>query len=397
MSKITWSTEKRLIIDIKPAEYNPRTLTDAQKEQLSISVSKFNIADPIIINKNNNIIGGHQRVKVLIDLGVEEVDVRVPDRLLTEEEEKELNLRLNKNLGEWDWDLLEGFSSQLLLDVGFSDEELDQIFKVSLDPEEKDDAIPDTRETDIKLGDMFQLGEHRLLCGDATKSEDAEKLMQGEKADMVFTDPPYGVGYEKKANLLGRKGYSKVSNDESLSDAELIWEKAFKNIGDTLSDGGSYYLTAPQGGDQMMMMMMMMMKNHIPCKHELIWVKKSPVFSMGRLDYDYQHEPILYGWKGSHKFNGAGSQKKSIWQFDREKDKLHPTIKPVELIINAIMNSTQSQNNIVIDFFGGSGSTLIACEKTNRKCRMMELDPIYCQVIIDRWEDYTGGKAEKID
>jgi len=145
-----------------------------------------------------------------------------------------------------------------------------------------------------------------------------------------------------------------------------------------------------------MMMMMMMMKNHIPCKHELIWLKKSPVFSMGRLDYDYQHEPILYGWKGSHKFKGAGEQTKSIWSFDRDTGKLHPTMKPVHLIINAILNSTQSRNNIVIDYFGGSGSTLIACETTNRKCRMMEIDPVYVQVIIDRWETYTNTKSKSI-
>ena len=212
---------------------------------------------------------------------------------------------------------------------------------------------------------------------------------------MVFTDPPYGVGYEKKTKLMGDNAYTKINGDENLAQAEKIWQRAFENIGKVLAEGGSYYICAPQGGDQMMMMMMMMMKNHIPCKHELMWIKPSPVFSMGRLDYDYQHEPILYGWKGSHKFIGAGEFTKSVWEIGRDKGKLHPTMKPVALVSNALMNSS-NRDSIVLDLFGGSGSTLIACEKLNRKCRMMEIDPIYCQVIIDRWEKYTNGKARKI-
>ena len=153
-----------------------------------------------------------------------------------------------------------------------------------------------------------------------------------------------------------------------------------------------------RGGDQMMMMMMMMMmmSEHWQIKHELIWLKSSPVFSMGRLDYDYQHEPILYGWKKTHKFYGGGQFKKSIWEIAKpSKSELHPTMKPIALIENALLNSSK-RSDIILDLFGGSGSTLIACEQTNRKCRMMEIDPLYCEVICNRYTALTGKKAVKL-
>jgi DNA modification methylase len=393
MDKINWSSKTVSISELSPAEYNPRKLSEDSEKHLTTSIDKFSLADPIVVNKNMKIIGGHQRLKILKKMGTKDVDVRFPDRLLSDTEEKELNLRLNKNIGEWDFDALSKFDEGILKDVGFDPKDLDEIFKV-IDPKDADE-VPDKRpETSIKPGHLFQLGEHRLLCGDSTNAGDVARLMAGEKADMVFTDPPYGVNYTKKTKLMGSKEYSEISGDGSLEDAEKIWAEAFKNIGNNINpDGGSYYVCAPQGGDQMMMMMMM--KSHIPCKHELIWVKPSPVFSMGRLDYDYQHEPILYGWKGSHKFLGAGKFKKSVWEIGRDSGKLHPTMKPVELVENAIYNSSE-RGAKVLDLFGGSGSTLIACEQTSRRCRMMEIDPIYCQVIIDRWEGISGKTAQRI-
>jgi DNA modification methylase len=322
--------------------------------------------------------------------------------LLTEEEERELNLRLNKNIGQWDYDLLANFDEELLKGIGFESAELDKIFQLDAKPE--DDDVPEIRKTDIKLGDMFQLGEHRLLCGDATKREDVEKLMAGEKADMVFTDPPYSVNYGADQDLLNKKsgGTSHLICRPIIGDnlttqecAEKIWRPAFKNLYEFSQDHCSFYMTMCQGGDQMMMMMMMMMSENWQIKHELIWVKSSPVFSMGRLDYDYQHEPILFGWKIKHNFYGSGQFLKSIWGIPKNsKSELHPTMKPIALIENALLNSSQ-RDEICLDLFGGSGSTLIACEKLNRKCRMMEIDPIYCQVIIDRWELFTGRKAVK--
>jgi len=392
---LTWTTEKRKVSELIPAEYNPRQMTEDQAKQLTTSLERFNLADPIVINNDNTIIGGHQRIAIYKLHGKHEVevDVRVPSRKLTPEEEKELNLRLNKNLGEWDYDQLANFDEDLLKDVGFDSKELDKIFQLEDKPE--DDDIPEKPPAIAKLGDLWQLGRHRLLCGDSTDREQVLRLMGDKEADMVFTDPPYGVGYEKKTKLLGNNDYTKINGDENLAAAEKIWQGAFENIGIVLAEGGSYYVCAPQGGDQMMMMMMMMMKNHIPCKHELMWIKPSPVFSMGRLDYDYQHEPILYGWKGSHKFIGEGEHTKSVWEVGRDKGKLHPTMKPVALVINAILNSSV-RDSICLDLFLGSGSTLIACEKTNRICYGMEIDPHYCDVIIARYEKFTGKTASKL-
>lgn len=195
MKKLEWHTEKRKISELKPWGRNPRKATEKQEKDLEASLDRFSLADPLIINPNGTVIGGHFRLRILKKRGIEEADVRVPNRPLTEKEIEELNIRLNKNLGEWDFDLLANFDEKLLENIGWESPELDEIFQLDTTPE--DDEVPEIRKTNIKLGDIFQLGNHRLLCGDATKREDVEKLMQGEKADMVFTDPPYGVTKEK--------------------------------------------------------------------------------------------------------------------------------------------------------------------------------------------------------
>jgi len=215
---------------------------------------------------------------------------------------------------------------------------------------------------------------------------------------MVFTDPPYSVNYSKKENeILGNKEYNKITNDDMGVEkiSKEVWSPAFRNMYNHSNDLCSFYVTMPQGGDQMMMMMMM--KEHWQVKHELIWLKESPVFSMGRLDYDYKHEPIMYGWKKKHKFYGNGEFTNSIWQIERNKDKkVHPTMKPIPLISNAIKNSSK-HNDIILDLFGGSGSTLIACEQLNRVCYMMEIDPYYCSVIIERFEKLTGQNPKMLE
>jgi site-specific DNA-methyltransferase (adenine-specific) len=229
--------------------------------------------------------------------------------------------------------------------------------------------------------------------------------MDSEKADMVFTDPPYGVDYGEKNRFLNSfqkagKNLKDIANDMLGKDELLDFlTKAFTLAYEQGADHCSYYVTAPQGGELgLMMMMMMMMMSGLPTRHVLIWNKNRQNFSLGRLDYEYKHEPILFTWKKTHKFYGKGQFKSSVWDIDKEqKCDLHPTMKPVALIENALLNSTEA-GNIVLDLFGGSGSTLIACEKLNRKCRMMEIDPCYCDVIIERWEKFTGKKVEiKLD
>lgn len=411
--KLSWHSEKRKLSELIPSEYNPRKATEKQAKDLSKSLEKFDLADPIIINTDNHVVGGHFRLRILKDKGEDiEVDVRVPNRKLTDKEERELNIRLNKNTGQFDYELLANFNEELLLDTGFESVELDKIFQLDTDKTEYDfDADAEAekiKKCTVKKGDLYQLGDHRLMCADATSKEDVERLMVGEKADMVFTDPPYGVSYGVDNNKIkkekGDRAFhwsktrknSQIQNDNKSAKelSESLWRPAFKNMYEYAQDHCSFYMTMCQGGDQMMMMMMM--SEHWNIKHELIWLKSSPVFSMGRLDYDYQHEPILYGWKKTHKFYGGGQFKKSIWEIAKpSKSELHPTMKPIALIENALLNSSK-RGDIVLDLFGGSGSTLIACEQTNRKCMMMEIDPLYCQVIITRWETLTGKKEVKL-
>ena len=355
---ITWHTEKRRISELRPARYNPRQLTEKQSKDLSTSLERFNLADPIVINKNNTIIGGHQRINILKQSGDMEVDVRIPSRKLTEGEEKELNLRLNKNLGEWDYDALANLDEDMLKDVGFESEELDKIFQLDVDKDA--DEVPETRNTNIKQGDVFVLGEHRLLCGDATKREDVELLMAGQKADMVFTDPPYGLG-----GYAGRSG-------------------KFKSIKGDDENVAKFYQLVPLAKE------MYIWGNYKCLQHlermprdVIVWKKNN--IGMGK-GYRGQYELCFYYGE----FKGSDSD---VWTIAKDAKYNHPTQKPVELCERALFNSS-IRENIVLDIFGGSGSTLIACERLNRKCYMMEIDPVYCQVIIDRWEKFTGQKAK---
>lgn len=218
---------------------------------------------------------------------------------------------------------------------------------------------------------------------------------------MVFTDPPYGVAIGDKNKMLdeiaGESGRIKTNIEgDTLSTDDLyaLLLSAFTNLRENCADHCSYYVSSPQGGEIGLMMMMMMMRDAgLEVRHNLIWEKSSATFSMGRLDYDYKHEPIFYTWTKKHKFYGKGQCKNTVWQFPKpRKCNLHPTMKPVELVAECILNSS-AEGDIVADIFGGSGTTMIACEQLNRKCIMMEKDPHYCDVIIDRWEQLTGKKA----
>ena len=213
---------------------------------------------------------------------------------------------------------------------------------------------------------------------------------------MIFSDPPYGVSYSDKNEFLneldkGNRIQKEIKNDcMDLNETSDLWSKIFSVWNKFFLESSSYYLTGPQGGE-LSMMMMMMNDNGFPVRHTIIWSKNNHV--LGRCDYNYKHEPILYGWKNKHKFYGKGDHKTSVWDIDRpHKSELHPTMKPIELIENCLLNSTLKGHKVA-DMFGGSGSTLIACEKTNRHCLMMELDEHYCDVIVRRWQEYTGKEA----
>ena len=398
---------------LKPFAGNPRKNAEAV-EALVRSIEAFGYTNPILARRENKeIIAGHTRLLALKRMGQKRAPVIFLE--MDETDARVYSLYDNKSVEntEWDFPKLAGLFvelGQLNIDMeltGFRPDEIEDIIVgtngYKSDP--KDDEIPEPpKEPKTKTGDFYLLGDHRLLCGDATKSEDVARLMDGQKADMVFIDPPYGVNYghdqEKLQKLSGGK-FSKsrektqIEGDDLSIDeiSKLLWRPSFKNLYENAQDDCSFYMTMCQGGDQMMMMMMMMMRENWQIKHELIWAKNAQVFSMGRLDYDYQHEPILFGWKKRHKFYGKGPFLTSIWQIPKlTKSDLHPTMKPVLLIENALLNSSKA-DDLCVDFFCGSGTTLIACEKLKRRCFGMEIDPLYCDVIIERWENFTGQKA----
>ena len=393
------------IKDLKQDKRNYRQHNQRNLDLIKKSVNEVGLGRSVVIDNENEIICGNglvstldknTKIRLIETDGSELVVVKRTDLNTDDEKRKRLAVMDNStsDSSEFDLELLQvDFEVPELEDMGIEVPDIE----VEDEKEAVEDEVPEEVETRAKLGDIWQLGKHRLMCGDSTSITDVEKLMDGQKADLLFTDPPYGVSYEKKTKeVLKSKSYTKIQNDDlTLDQFQDFLYDVFTNAFSCLKDTASYYVFSCQGGDQEMMMMMMRQAG-IPCRHQIIWVKDAPVFSMGRLDYDYKHEPILYGWVKKHDFQRKGEQDKSVWEYKRTANKLHPTMKPVELIANALLNSTKKEEN-VLDLFGGSGSTLIACEQLNRKCFMMELDEHYCDVIIQRWENLTGKKAERIE
>ena len=401
------------IKSIIPYKNNPRH-NDKAVEFVANSLRQFGWRQPIVIDEHYEIVAGHTRWKAAKMLGMETVPCVMADDL-TPEQVQAYRLADNKTaeMADWDFDLLEQELNDIdpamfdMADFGFF--QGDEVSKNEQKEVTDDDFNPDEEvESRCKRGQLWKLGNHRLICGDSTDPAVIERLMDGVKADCVFTDPPYNVAIGSKNAVLNEMNHAKrghrveteIAGDKGLTDAEIgeqLWKPAFQNMADHAKDDCSIYVTMPQGGTHMMMMMMMMADACWQVKHELMWLKNQPTFSMGRLDYDYKHEPIMYGWKKTHNFYGKGKFTKSVWEIDKPREsKLHPTMKPIELIANALENSTK-ENDCVLDVFGGSGSTLIACEQLNRACYMMELDPHYCDVIIARWEKLSGGTAVKIE
>ena len=408
MVEIRDRIERRPIEALIPYARNSRTHSDEQIDQLVASMREWGWTNPVLVDERGEIIAGHGRVMAARKLGLTEVPVIVAAGW-TEAQKRAYVIADNKlalNAG-WDEELLAlelgdlqelGFDLDL---IGFSDDELADL----LDEEETtegltpDDETPDVLPEAVSVtGDVWKLGKHRVMCGDSTDEASAFLLLEGQQADMVFTDPPYGVSYADKNESLnkaseGNRIQTEIMNDHLQGDAlGAFFLAIFRTMAAVMKPGCPFYVCAPQGGEQMMMMMMMMMKAGIPMRHELIWVKNNHV--LGRADYHYKHEPILYGWKdgAGHPWYG-GRDKFSTWHVDKPmQSKLHPTMKPVELVEIALENSSK-RGDTVLDLFGGSGTTLIACEKTGRIARLMELDPRYVDVIVRRWQDYTGQQA----
>ncbi|MEI3355692.1 MAG: site-specific DNA-methyltransferase [Clostridia bacterium] len=390
------------IENLKPAEYNPRkdlTPEDEEYQKIKNSLTEFGYVAPVIVNADMTVIGGHQRLKVLKELGYTEIECNIVD--LDKNKEKALNIALNKITGEWDNGKLEELLAELKeadidMDMtGFSFDEVDNILKDITGSKEDDfdldEALNEIEEPVSKPGDIWILGKHRLMCGDSTSKDDIEKLMNNHKSDMVFTDPPYLMDFDGNVHADGSKSFNashgKIKNDNmTREEGDEFILKIFENI--RKYNKGAYYVCFYRLGLDYIFRALDKLNNRY--KALIIWNKGNHTLSNS--DYMSKYEPIVYGWFASHLFYGNRSNF-DIWDIERtRKNDLHPTMKPVNLVVQAIKNSSKTED-IILDLFGGSGTTLIAAEQMNRMCYMMELDPRYCDVIIKRWENLTGEKA----
>jgi DNA modification methylase len=466
---------------LKPATYNPRQISTKQYKDLSKSIATFGLVDPIIVNKDFTVIGGHQRLKVLNEMQTDTIPCVVLD--LSKEKERELNVRLNKNTGDFDIDILANeFDIDELVDWGFKHIDLDINIDKITEGNTEDDHIPEVKESRVKLGDVWQLGKHRLMCGDSTKESDVKKLMNGDKAELLHADPPYGMGKEKDG-VLNDNLYK-----EKLDTFQLEWFKTFRPY---LDDNGSCYIWGNAEDLWRLWYSLLKDSERLTFRNEIVWDKKYGLgmsseqhrmfptvterclfFMIGEQGFNNNADNYWEGWdfmvnylkeeknkskltikelkkiaghsenSGCHwfdksqwgmptkevynswknyckennidafkkdyeelkkafydtraYFNNTHDNMTDVWNYERVSGKErhnHATPKPVEMMERIIKTSSKKK---VIEPFLGSGSTLIACEKTNRICYGMELDTKYCDVIIERWEQFTGQKATKL-
>ena len=386
-----WSLER-----LVEYEYNPRK-NDHAVDQMCAAIVEMGFKVPIIAKSNGQVVDGHLRLKAARKLALDTVPVILADDL-SEAQIKAFRILINQSAhwADWDMDLLklemqalDALDYDLSL-IGFSDEELDELLGA-------DDQAGDTDENDIpdledepisRNGDIWVMGHHRVLCGDSTSQHDVEKLMDGELADMAFTDPPYNVDYGNNAKDKMRGKDRRIMNDNLGDDFYQFLKDSLTNLL-SVTKGACYVAMSSSELDTLQKAF-----RDAGGKWStfIVWAKNT--FTLGRADYQRQYEPILYGWRegNDHFWCGARDQG-DVWFFNKPvKNDLHPTMKPVELVERSIRNSSKSRD-IVLDLFGGSGSTLIACEKTGRAARLIELDPKYVDVIVRRWQDYSGEQA----
>lgn len=400
-----------------------REKNDKAVDAVVESIRNFGFKIPVVIDANDVIVCGHTRIKAAKKMGLEQVPCVIADDL---DEEKIRAFRLVDNktaeLAEWDPELLmEELAAITDLDMtqfGFEDQE-------ELDPDSVEDddfdegkALDEIKEPKTRKGDIYILGDHRLLCGDSTSSEDVNRLVNGQLVDLLLTDPPYNIDYEGKT-----KDKLKIENDKMANEDFIAFLcSVFSNAKTVMKEGASFYIW--YASTAAAEFINGLRAADLELREVLVWVKN--IFCLGRQDYQWRHELCLYGWKegAAHYFINDRTQSTVFdYTIDYENAKLkdlrdhyrqlmefssvlyeekpsinamHPTMKPIPLMARSIKNSTR-KGEIVLDLFGGSGSTLIACEKTKRKCLMMEFDPKYCDVIVKRWEDLTGEKADRIN
>lgn len=393
--KLEW----REIATLIPYARNSRTHSDEQVAQIAASIKEFGWTNPILVDGDNGIIAGHGRIAAARKLGHTQVPV-IELAELTDAQKKAYIIadnRLALNAG-WDNEMLKlefdelaelGFDLEL---TGFSLDEIEALNPVELNEglTDQDEAPPLPPEPKTKPGDIYQLGKHRLMCGDSTSIDAVDKLMP-EKANMIFTDPPYLMDFTGGIHADGSKSFNSkhggIKNDKMSEQEGNDFLDAINSIIHTKVDGAFYITFYRLGIDKYFASME---RTGLKCRSLVIWDKGNHTLSNS--DYMSMYEPMFYGWVQNHKFYG-GKNGMDIWRIKRTaKNDLHPTMKPVELVEKAVLDGS-AINGIVLDLFGGSGTTIIACEKHNRHARLMELDPKYCDVIVKRWEDFTGKRA----
>ena len=387
--------EKVSITKIKPNPNNPRIIKDVKFRKLVKSVIDFPQMleiRPIVVNKDFVVLGGNMRLKACIEAGIKEIYIIKVD--LPEAQQKEFIIKDNVGFGEWDWDVLANeWDNPLLIEWGLDVWDFDNA-DIEIEGNIDDDEIPEQIKTRVKFGEVWQLGEHRVACGDSTNPEHIKNLMNGKTVDLILTDPPYGVSASGgRTQTVKRDNIKKIENDD-LRGEQLIkfLTNAFKQI--PLKDKTNIYIFYDQKTQAEFITAIKQ------CNWEfvrtLIWNKNSFGLS-GKKGYRPKYEMIAYAVTDKDYLWYGDNSQADVIDNAREKKRhgSHPTVKPIDLMVKLIKNSSQ-KNDIVVDIFLGSGSTLIACQKTKRVCYAIELDPYYCDVTIERWERFTGQKAKRL-
>lgn len=392
--QLVWHTELRKVKILKNHKKNPRKISKEQLEKLKESITNFNYVEIVVVNTDNTILAGHMRIQALKALGrsSEEVEVRVPNRALSEREAEEYLIRSNKNSGEWDFDILQSeWDFPDLLQWGFTEAELQGVDTETVEQvDPHDDGYEEQQlvETKTKIGDIYELNDHKIICGSACDYNAVEKLLNSNLIDLVITDPPYNINYEGKT-----KEKLSIKNDNLPTlEFESLLKEFYNNANIFMRPGACIYVFhADINGE---IFRKCFREASFKLSQCLIWEKDH--FSLGRNDYHWKHEPILYGWKDglAHLWMGDRTQT-TVLKFKKPARNVeHPTMKPIELL-GYLINNSSKKNDLIFDFFLGSGSTLIAADQTGRKCYGCELDPKYCDVIVDRFKKYKIMNNQK--
>jgi DNA modification methylase len=389
---INWNIEKRKIKDLKPHPSNPRKLSKHDAEHLQKSLEKFGLIDKPVILKDGSMIGGHQRIAVLKKMGHKEVECLVADRDMTPEEVNECAIRLNRNLGEWDWDIIANqWPSESLLEWGFTADELFLDAEQIINPEPDNEVLEPPKDPKTKLGDLYELDAHRLLCGDSTEPTTVGKVLERNIPILMTTDPPYGVEYDpewRKKHNTRKDGTNHTALGKVQNDSQVNWALAWH-----LFPGSVAYVW--HAGKYCSQVQKSLEEAEFEIINQVIWVKQH--FALSRGDYHWQHEPCWYAVKKGHNHNWQGARDQAtVWEisnlnaFGKNQDDertAHSTQKPLECMAKPIKNNT-SEGEGVYDPFAGSFTTMMACEHLGRICYSIELDPAYVDIGVQRWVNY---------